>query len=256
MFTGPILPEKDLPLEKSGVDSGESTRLRLRVTFGLSPCLLKLRASLVVHGGGNVLFRSLRRSIGRYAALRATATGLLLLFAAGLSLVLQWTNNHDHISAIDARAGLYDPDFRNVLCKLFQQTNAHLWALLLTTTELDHGLDLVACAQEAQCVADLGFIVVGVDLQTEANFLQNRIGLVLPGFTRLDGRLVLVLAEVHQLAHWRLGVRGHLDQVQIGLVSQAKCVLNADNSYLFTVRANETYLWYANALVNAWIADV
>lgn len=105
-------------------------------------------------------------------------------------------------------------------------------------------------------MADLGLVVVGVNLQAEANFLQDRIGLVLASFASLDSGFVLVLAEVHQFAHWRLGVGCHLDQVQIGLVSQSKRVLDADDAYLLTIGADETYLWHANALINAWIADV
>jgi hypothetical protein len=144
----------------------------------------------------------------------------------------------------------------NVLCELLQQADTELRALLFTATELDHGLDLVTLREELQCVLLLGLVVMGVDLQTEADLLEDRVGLVLAGFASLDRRLVLVLAEIHQLAHGGLGVRGHLDQIEVGFLGQAQGILNTDDPDLFTVGTDHPHLWDADTIVDTWVADV
>ena len=105
-------------------------------------------------------------------------------------------------------------------------------------------------------MADLGFVVVGVDLQAETNFLEDRVGLVLTRFARLDRSLVLVLSEVHQFAHGRLCGRRNLNEIKIGLHGKTKSILNTDNANLFTGWADEPHLWDADSIINAWIADV
>ncbi|BCW40022.1 hypothetical protein StoSoilB3_15570 [Arthrobacter sp. StoSoilB3] len=95
-----------------------------------------------------------------------------------------------------------------------------------------------------------------VDLEAEADFLQNRIGLVLAGFAGLDGGFVLVLAEVHQLANRRLSLRRNFNEIEIGFGSKTQCVLDADNSYLFAGRADQPHLGDADTLIDSWLANV
>ncbi|BCW44405.1 hypothetical protein StoSoilB5_15890 [Arthrobacter sp. StoSoilB5] len=95
-----------------------------------------------------------------------------------------------------------------------------------------------------------------VDLQAETDFLKNRVGLVLAGLTRLDGSLVLVLAEVHQLANRRLSLRGNFNEIEIGFGSKTQGVLDADNSYLFAGRADQPHLGDADTLIDSWLANV
>ena len=95
-----------------------------------------------------------------------------------------------------------------------------------------------------------------VDLEAETDFLQNGVRLVLAGFTSLDGGFVLVLAEVHQFAHRRLGRRRNLNQIQVGLSCQPECVLNADNPYLFACWPNQPHLGDADTIIDAWLANV
>ena len=105
-------------------------------------------------------------------------------------------------------------------------------------------------------MADLGLVVVVVDLQPEPHFLQDRVGLVLAGLAGLDGGLILVLAEVHQLAHRRTGVRRHLDQIKIRFPRQTQCVLYADDPDLLAAGADQSDFRYADAVIDAWIANV
>ena len=105
-------------------------------------------------------------------------------------------------------------------------------------------------------MAALRLVVVGVDLQAETDFLQDRVGLVLPGLARLDGGFVLVLAEVHQLAHRRLGLRCNFNEIKVGLGSQTQGILNTDDSYLFACRADQPHLGDADTLIDSWLANV
>ena len=103
----------------------------------------------------------------------------------------------------------------------------------------------------------IGLVVVLVDLRAELHLLDDRVRLVPARFALLERGLVLVLAEVHELADRRLGHRGHLDEVEIGLHGQAQGVLDADDSDLLAVRAHEAHLGDSNPLVDAGLdADV
>ena len=77
-----------------------------------------------------------------------------------------------------------------------------------------------------------------------------------PRLARLHGRLVLELAEVHELAHGRTGVGGDLDQVEVGLGGQPKGVLDAHDADLLAVGADQPDLGDPDAVVDAGLADV
>ena len=96
---------------------------------------------------------------------------------------------------------------------------------------------------------------MGVNLEAETNFLQSRVNLLLAGFTSLDCGFVLVLTVIHELAHGRLRVRGNLDQVEFGVLSQTQSVLQRDNAYLLATGTDKTDLGNADTIVNAWFAN-
>ncbi|GAA4795336.1 hypothetical protein GCM10023352_13170 [Rothia endophytica] len=96
---------------------------------------------------------------------------------------------------------------------------------------------------------------MGVNFEAETDFLQRGVNLLLARFTSLNSGFVLVLAEVHQLAHGRLSVRGNLNQVEIGFLSKTQCIFYTDNTDLFTTGADETDFRNANTVVDAGIAN-
>jgi len=126
---------------------------------------------------------------------------------------------------------------------------------LLAASEQNHCLDLVAGLKEAFGTLALGLVVVHVDLQAETNLLEDRVGLVTARFFCLLRRFVLELAEVHDLRDGRLGIGSNLNQIQVGLLSQTKCVFNTDYTDLFALRANKTDLRNADSVVGTGIAD-
>ncbi|MCU1407084.1 MAG: hypothetical protein JWQ43_3387, partial [Glaciihabitans sp.] len=79
--------------------------------------------------------------------------------------------------------------------------------------------------------------------------------LVAPGFFCLLRRFVLELAEVHDLRDGRLGVGSYLNQIQVGLLGQTKCVFDSDNADLLAIGANKTDLRNADSVIGTGIAD-
>ncbi|GAA1209352.1 hypothetical protein GCM10010213_13010 [Microbacterium maritypicum] len=94
-----------------------------------------------------------------------------------------------------------------------------------------------------------------LDLQTETDFLEDRVRLVAASFLFLLGGLVLELAVVHDLDDGRLRVGGDLDEVEIGFLREAQRGLDADNADLLTRGADEADLGDADALIGTGIAD-
>ena len=149
-------------------------------------------------------------------------------------------------------------EFVDLVGHLLQQPETQLREPLLTTAaEHDRHLDLVAVPEEADDVALLGVVVVRVDPRPELDLLDDRVHLVAPGLSGLLRVLVLELAVVHQLAHRWPCRRCDLDQVEIGLFGEAECGVDTDDADLLTVRPDEPYLWYPDALVDSQLsADV
>src|SRR5665647_3573685 len=166
-------------------------------------------------------------------------------------------DHHDHVASVLLRRGLDDAVLADVLGELLEQVEAELRLRLLTPTEHDGDLDLVAALEEAGDMALLGVVVVSIDLRPELHLFDHGVRLVAPRLTGLLGVLVLPLAVVHELAHRRPVPRGDLHKVEVGLLGKADSVLDADDAHLLTVRADEPYLGHTDAVVDArFSADV
>ncbi len=103
----------------------------------------------------------------------------------------------------------------------------------------------------------LGAVVVRVDLRADLDFLDDRLGLVLARFPRLERGLVLELAVVHQFADRGSCRRSDFDQVQVCLLSQPERVGDRHNPHLLARGAYQPYLRYPDTLVDSrFSADV
>ena len=196
-------------------------------------------------GGGRGVLLTGRSSLRRAA---------LLLLLVGL--LLHRAEHHDHVAPVLLGHALDEAELGHVVRQPLEQAHAHLRARLLATAEHDHDLDLVAGGEEPLDVALLGAVVVRVDLQPETDLLEDRVRLVPPGLTGLHVCFVLELAVVHDLADGRTSVRGHLDEVEVGVLGQAQGVLHADDADLLAVGADQADLGDADPIVDAGLADV
>jgi len=197
-------------------------------------------------------FSGLCGSPGRRAAPAACPS----LLGLGLRLLLGRGQDHDHVAAILLRRRLDRAELDDVLGQALQEAESQLGAGLLAATEHDRHLDLVTALEEPLDVALLRAVVVRVDLGAELDLLDDRVHLVLARFPRLHGGFVLELAEVHELGDRRLGHRGHLDEVEVGLGGQTQRVFHAHDADLFSVGANQPHFGNPNAVVDARFADV
>jgi hypothetical protein len=202
-------------------------------------------------GLGRCCLRNFGLVVGGLTATLGVSLGL------GLGLLLRRGDDHDHVSAVLLRSGLNHSEFQNVLRQTLKKSTPEFGAGLLTSAEHDRDLDLVAAAEEALDVAFFRLIVMRIDLGPELHLFDDGVGLVPACLACLQSALVLELAEVHELAHRRTGVRGNLDQVEIGFLRESECVLNADDTDLFAVRSDKSDLWYADPVIDPGLdADV
>ena len=193
--------------------------------------------------------------------LLGTAGGAGLLAAAALvgldlGLLTDRGQDHDHVAAVLTGVGLDGAQLGHLLGQALQEPDPELGPGLLAAAEADDALDLVPALEESLDVAALGGVVVLIDLGAELDLLELGVCLVASRVARLHGRLVLELAVVHELAHRWAGVGCHLDQVEVGLLSQTQGVLHADNADLLAAGADETHFGNADPFVDTGLADV
>ncbi len=167
-----------------------------------------------------------------------------------LGLLLVRPQHHDHVAAVLLGCELNEAVLGNVFCESLQQPESQFRTRLLSPTEHDRDLHLVALLQEPDDVALFRLVVVRVDLRSEFHLLDDRVGLVPTGFASLQCGLVLELAVVHELADRRTGRGGYLDQVEICFLGQSQCVADGDDADLLSVRTDETNFWYADPIVD------
>nr|BFF06999.1 hypothetical protein GCM10023233_19680 [Brevibacterium otitidis] len=95
-----------------------------------------------------------------------------------------------------------------------------------------------------------------IDLQSEPDLLESRVGLVLPGLACLLRRFVLELAVVHELDYRRLGLGCNLNKVEIGFAGEVERLADGDDSDLLPVGSDETDLRDSNPIIDTRLADV
>ena len=161
--------------------------------------------------------------------------------------------DHDHVAAVLLGRALHEPELGDIGGEPLQQPEPELGTGLLPTAEHDGDLDLVPSLEEANDVTLFGLVVVRIDLRPELHFFDDRQDLVAPGLPGLLRALVLELSVVHELADGWAGVRGDLDQIEIGFLRQSQGFADRDNADLLTLGSDEANLGNADPVVNAWL---
>ena len=125
----------------------------------------------------------------------------------------------------------------------------------LTAAEAHGALHLVPCSQELDDSLLLDLVVAGPDLRSELDFLDHRACLVLAGFARLDGLVVLVLAVVHHADDRWPGVGCDLDEVHAQLAGEPSSFLDVLLTDLCPVRCDQTDALDSDSFVDPWLRD-
>src|SRR5262249_8559949 len=106
----------------------------------------------------------------------------------------------------------------------------------------------VLVLKEAARLVDLGVDVVLAGLGADADFLELLLVLLL--LAGLAGLLVLELPVVHDLAHRRPLVGGHLDEVEVGLAGHLHRLRGGDDAELRAAGADQANRADADFLVD------
>src|SRR6266536_5292337 len=121
----------------------------------------------------------------------------------------------------------------------------------LAPPEHDRDLDLRALVEEPLYVTFLRVVVMDADLRPELDLLDVDLALVLASLLRLLLLLVLVLAVVHDLGDRRVGLRRHLDQVEILAVRVLAGLVGGLDPELGAVVVDQADTGHADGVVDA-----
>ena len=174
-----------------------------------------------------------------------------------LALALrQRTELHVDVTASHTRILIDVPHGQQVSLDLFGKQVTELLMRHLPATELKLNAHLVSFREEVFGMRDLDQIIMGVDADAEFHFLHLAALLVLVSLLFVLLLDVLVLAVVDDLAHGRIGVRGHLHQVQSAFFGDANGLRRGNDAELMmAVLFNNTHLRRTNALIDAGLID-
>ena len=84
--------------------------------------------------------------------------------------------------------------------------------------------------------------IVFVDVGVELEFLDLDVNLFLAGLFLFLGLGVLKFAEIHDLANWRRGGRGHFHQIQSGRVGALRSLEERHDPQSFVVFVKKAHL--------------
>jgi hypothetical protein len=120
----------------------------------------------------------------------------------------------------------------------------------LTAAKLQMNLHLVSLVQELLGMADLGEIVMLVDVHAEFHFLDLPRSVLL--LLLLLGQIVSKLAEIDDPTDWRLGAWGYFYQVEADRAGMPESFLDAHNPQLLVRNAiDHAHFTRSDAFVDA-----
>ncbi len=131
------------------------------------------------------------------------------------------------------------PDVGQVLLDALENLQPKLGVGDLATPEHHCEANLVAFLEKPTSVPGLELVVVLLDAGPELDLFDLDVVLLLLGLPGRPGLLVLELPVVHQLDHGRPCVGGHLHQVQPRCLSALSGLVDADDTDLLALIADE-----------------
>ena len=119
------------------------------------------------------------------------------------------------------------------------------------TTKTHGDLHLVAVFKKLEHIAHLYAVIMFVRIRAKLDFLDLDDLLLFArfGFTFL--LFVFVLAEIHDLAHGRLGIGRNLDKVEPSFIGHFHGTLRRHNADVFAVRPDQADFIGADLVVDA-----
>src|SRR5438477_3029137 len=186
---------------------------------------------------------------GSAAALRAYGGMGAMSGPPCLMLSLRAQHDVQHPS-FHARVVLRHRDVLHRLHHLLQHLPPELGVRHLAPLEADGDLGLVALLQEPAHVLELEVEVVALGLGAHLHFLDLDRRLLLARLLQPARLRVLVLAEVHDAADGRLGLRRDLDEVELLAARRLQRLRGRHDPELLALRAHHADLAGADAFVD------
>lgn len=166
-------------------------------------------------------------------------------------LVRHRADQHDHLTAFHLGEVFDAAHLFGVFGDAFQQLAAQILVCHLTTAKAQGDFDFVAIVQKLEHVPHFDLIVICIGVRSELDLfdLDDLLLFARFGFALL--RLVFEFAEIHDLAHGRVGVGRDLDQVQPGFFGHFHGTAWRDDPDVFAVGTDQTNFIRADIFVNA-----
>ena len=184
-------------------------------------------------------------------AVGALALGLSLAFGrSGRLRPLVGSQDHRHVAPVELGVDLDPSHVGDVGGHLVEDALAQLGVLHLPASEHDGHLDLVSLTQELLDLLGLGVEVAVPDLGPVLHLLDHDVGALATGFLGPLGGLVLVLAVVHDPTDRRVGLVGHLDQIELELAGHGQRLGQRSDADLLPVGRHQAHLAGSDPIVD------
>lgn len=170
-----------------------------------------------------------------------------------------WERAHLHIDVTASHLGLLIGMTHGdeIVFDLCCQGMAEFLVGHLAATELELDAHLVTFREEIFRVDDLDEVIVGINADTEFEFLQLATLLMLVSFLLVLFLDVLVLAVIDNFAHRGFRTGGDFDEVKTALFGHAKGLLSRENAVLLIGDTiHHTHLRCTDALIDTGLVSV
>src|SRR6056297_3515552 len=164
--------------------------------------------------------------------------------------LLHRPDHHHHLATFHPRHVLDLAEVLDVVGDPFEQFPAEVLVRHLAAAKPHGDLHLVALFEKLHDIAHLDVVVVGVGVGAELHFLDLDGRLLLAGLALALLGLVLVLAEIHDLADRRRGVWRDLDEIEPRLLGHLHGAGRCHDTDIFTVCADEADFGGADTVVD------
>lgn len=163
----------------------------------------------------------------------------------------QGSYDHVHAPALLLGLGLDSRQLSHVFYNTIEQFSSKLGMGHLAASKHDKDFYLVAVFKKFANMLGFEFVVVCVNFGPETHLLDFHGMLFLARIFLFLGRFIFEAAIIHNAAHRRFAVSRHLHQVKIGFAGAVKGFFDRNNSYLFSVSANQPDRGDPNSVIDA-----
>lgn len=161
----------------------------------------------------------------------------LFIFGIVFSESLFFHKIHDHVSPLEQRCPFNFGDVREVFQKSIQHCSAKLFVRKLPPAKENCGFHLVSRFQKFARVLHLKIVIMLFDFGAQADFFDIDYGLFFLVGLLLFAQLIFIFAEIHDLAHGRIGFWCDFDKIKPCAFGKTKRIINRFDADLlaFTV---------------------